>query len=1533
MLNGKLAKSLSVSICFTFLLSFLVPFSDVANAAEKAPELLVTEIAPNILGAEDYEYFELHNPSSQAVELGNYQFLYVYTDGSYSDVPLSLPAYSIPAEGTIVLWFNKSSKTKDDFRNHYGSAIDDSVLIEFTGDGFTGMANSGNRGIKIASTSGETLNLVSYLGDEVGEKLVKEFKLVIGSPEMATYRINSTPTPGSVDPEQLVTDQHADKEQPVIKHAPITEADARQDVNIKAQVTDNQTVQMVTLSYRFDQTNPWTEVPMTLVDEANAAYGASIPKASLRSAQLFYKITATDGVNTVSTDEYAAAIAQPQFDPQQIPKFLITEVVPDSTNVNGLDGYEFIEIYNNTDQAINFKDYKIRYRYPMDGPEADLTWAGEKEDIVIPSGETLVFWIINKGNTEKTVADFNANYNTQLEENKNIVKVLADGMANGSDRGIVVATNTGHEITTSFYNDEPNKKDPAANKGILYAFPVDGSIQMAKISSATEFATPGSVAENQVPGTKVEIQGDAEKPVFEDLTNMTEVGEKSDLPLLFDVKDNQEVKTVRIFYKNNEQADYRSVDLKENFDDQMYHHTVYLPEIIGKESIEYYLMVSDGPNTFQTEKTTVKIIGDDQETGLRLNLKDDTILSKDAIITATSKPESYEDIVLQIDGNDVTTNTYRTLEQPAYFAFEVKKTNLFFKNGVTMGDEVLHVFDDTINTYVTMSVPIQPEQIEYDGDTVISIRSGTKVSPFDTNSEENRDDFYIKNIRLVLSDGTVIYDPNFSDKEKELTVGDGGTATPTYNFSFNVPVEKFISKAYKWDTVAAEEGQHIVEAVEGTSKVSSTVTVDNSSPEIVASVEEGKEYKGKFTIDADVEDRYSGVVEIKAMLDGKEISLPMETSSALLSPGAHTLEITAIDAVGNTGKKTVSFTVVEEQPYEPKVLSPEQGATGVSKNAKLSVEVTDPTNDQLQVEFFEGFKYKPTDAEIKVTSYASDTEPPLVVSSPDETGLTEAELQKLDEKDGQYVTTTSMEKFPYQRFEVEVDPKVTGNDTIEINWDGKSLPGRKVSMYVWNFTNEKWEVQQWKVAGEEDFTLTAQIKGEEYISDQKIQVLIQDEIAAETATDYTLVWMSDTQYYSESYPHIYKRMVDWIAENKESLNIPYVFHTGDLVDVATDDQQWAYADEYMGVLENAAIPYGVLAGNHDVDHKTNDYTQFSRYFGEQRFADQSYYGESYKDNRGHYDLISANGNDFIMMYMGWGVDEEGIQWMNDVLKQYPDRMAILNFHEYLLVSGNRSPIGNEIYEKVIVPNKNVIATLSGHYHDSETLIDEIDDNGDGTPDRKVYQMLADYQGGPEGGQGYLRLLHVNQADNKIYVKTYSPYLDDYNFYDPEQYPGKDEFVIDMPLEPKEKVVLTDKFEVNVYTTSTIGKTQLADNNQAETKWKHLQDEQQYGWYVRVTDDFGGDVISDVWTFTVDKPGNGPKQGKPEKEQDKDVSKEQDDKSKKSPPVPGGKDKTAPGQNKASEKGPDSDNKPSAKDGQDQLPVKEPEIEVDEIKIP
>ena len=153
-----------------------------------------------------------------------------------------------------------------------------------------------------------------------------------------------------------------------------------------------------------------------------------------------------------------------------------------------------------------------------------------------------------------------------------------------------------------------------------------------------------------------------------------------------------------------------------------------------------------------------------------------------------------------------------------------------------------------------------------------------------------------------------------------------------------------------------------------------------------------------------------------------------------------------------------------------------------------------------------------------------------------------------------------------------------------------------------------------------------------------------------------------------------------------------------------------------------------------------------------------WYGGSYKNNKGHYDLVSAGGIDFIMVYMGWGIGDEEIEWMNDVLARYPDRVAILNFHEYLLASGGLGTDPQEVYQRVVAPNENVKMVLSGHYHSAQKTVSQVRHGCDGVADRNVVNMLFDYQGMEEGGKGYLRLMHVNTADGTMSVRTYSPSL-------------------------------------------------------------------------------------------------------------------------------------------------------------------------------
>ncbi|MFP3360845.1 hypothetical protein R0K17_26385, partial [Planococcus sp. SIMBA_143] len=86
------------------------------------------------------------------------------------------------------------------------------------------------------------------------------------------------------------------------------------------------------------------------------------------------------------------------------------------------------------------------------------------------------------------------------------------------------------------------------------------------------------------------------------------------------------------------------------------------------------------------------------------------------------------------DGQHMT-DTFMAMETEAYFAFDVTETNIYFKNGVTMGDEILEVFDDTYNSFTTLTIPVSAERLQV-GDNTITIRAGNKVGPFDETSQE-----------------------------------------------------------------------------------------------------------------------------------------------------------------------------------------------------------------------------------------------------------------------------------------------------------------------------------------------------------------------------------------------------------------------------------------------------------------------------------------------------------------------------------------------------------------------------------------------------------------------------------------------------------------------------------------------------------------------------------------------------------------------------------------------------------------------------
>lgn len=988
--------------------------------------------------------------------------------------------------------------------------------------------------------------------------------------------------------------------------------------------------------------------------------------------------------------EYLITQSKPSVDVTKVPIFLVTEIVPDSTNIGGADGYEFIEVYNNTDTSINFKDYKLMYR---NGAQltTDVIWPSVPDDLFIKSKETLVFWIMNDKNEEKTVADFNKNYGTRLVENKNIVRVYNASMANSGMHGLVIADNTKKEISVSYYNDQEGVDDTQRNKGILFQFPENSSTISSKVSARVKNGTPGMVEAYQVPAQTVHIEADHENPTLENLTTQTVVKDTENIKLIVDSEDNKAVKTVRVSYKANDESDYKIVILQQDYNTMFFNHTVYSPEIMGKEYIEYFFEVSDGKNETKSNTYKVKITNERNMDSLRVNVVDNQILSGKVVITGTSKDEPADHIKLLIDDQRVAEKTYKRIENTAYLAFDVSNVDMFFQNAVTIGDEVLHIFDNWILEWQTITVPIQPDRLKV-GNNMLTIRTGNKASPFDLNSVENRDDFLVRNVRLVLEDGTIITDSSYRNPNKIIAMKD---SNPFKTFHFILSEADAASKAYSWNTMAVPDGVHMITVQDSNEEVIVPVIVDNTAPTIDPSIDKNKPYKGGFVLNPVITDAISGVASSEVTLDESRIATPYYTSSSQLAPGNHVLSIKAVDKAGNTTNVNYPFTVVDENPRKPE---PEISTDKINGTPIVRVKVTDPTNNEMDVTFYQAFQYNPKDVNsIKSYQNTANVEPPPLPVPDGELPLTKAELSLISTQDGKSFTTTFSDKFPYHRFDVTVDASVNEKDVVELVWKGKSLKGRKVTMYAWSHVEHKWKVVTKKIAGKKDFTLRGTVNGSEYMMDNKINVLIQDEIPASANDyDYTFVWMSDTQYYSMTYPYIFDTQTKWIANNKDALKIKYVFHTGDLVEESFKEDQWKRADLYMKTLENANVPYGVLAGNHDVDHKTSDYTQFYKYFGASRFTDKPYYGETYKNNRGHYDLISALGNDYLIVYMGWGVDEEGIAWMNHVLAEHPDRKAILSFHEYLMASGTRHPNGEKIYKEVVLKNPNVMAVLSGH---------------------------------------------------------------------------------------------------------------------------------------------------------------------------------------------------------------------------------------------
>ena len=252
------------------------------------------------------------------------------------------------------------------------------------------------------------------------------------------------------------------------------------------------------------------------------------------------------------------------------------------------------------------------------------------------------------------------------------------------------------------------------------------------------------------------------------------------------------------------------------------------------------------------------------------------------------------------------------------------------------------------------------------------------------------------------------------------------------------------------------------------------------------------------------------------------------------------------------------------------------------------------------------------------------------------------------------------------------------------------------------------------------------------------------------AAPFAIIALPDTQYYSWHYPETFLAQTAWVVSNRAALNIAFVTHLGDLCQHGTDAPEYEQAERAMRLLDGQ-VPYSTCIGNHDVKGGGE---LWDRHFGPARYQGKPWYGGASASGRSHWQTFQAGGYDFLHLNLEFGADSNALSWAQGVLDGHPGQPVIVSTHDYL-GNGYRTANGQRIWKELVSRNPQIFMVLNGHVHGENRLLST---NAVG---RKVIQMLSDYQDGPNGGDGFLRIIRFNIPVNRIEVQTYSPTLNDY----------------------------------------------------------------------------------------------------------------------------------------------------------------------------
>jgi len=284
--------------------------------------------------------------------------------------------------------------------------------------------------------------------------------------------------------------------------------------------------------------------------------------------------------------------------------------------------------------------------------------------------------------------------------------------------------------------------------------------------------------------------------------------------------------------------------------------------------------------------------------------------------------------------------------------------------------------------------------------------------------------------------------------------------------------------------------------------------------------------------------------------------------------------------------------------------------------------------------------------------------------------------------------------------------------------------------------------------------------------------------------EWTVIVLPDTQILAQDHPEIFEAQTRWIAEQRDALDIRFVLHVGDVVNL-NDGPQWDVADRALRTLEEGGVPYVIAPGNHDYGENGSAGdrdTLLSTYFPVERFSDAPSFGGVFEEGRidDSFHVFETPAGSVLVVALEFGPRDEVVAWADEVIRAHAPMRTFVVTHAFLYSDDTRydratrpdqmwSPYdyglaglpggvndGEEMWQAFIRQNDPIDLVLSGHVlNDGIGRLTSTQDEGG-----VVHQLLANYQHQPLGGAGFLRILTFSEDGSRVDVRTYSPWLDE-----------------------------------------------------------------------------------------------------------------------------------------------------------------------------